>query len=77
MNLQDQLVVYQLVANALLDGFANIDNIYESYKPTIQSAVQLLKTDSENPQLKRSLLPFLGDALKWLTGTATTRYMRN
>ena len=27
----------------------------------------------ENPQSKRSLLPFLGDALKWLTGTATER----
>ena len=39
----------------------------------IRSAAQLLKTDSENPQSKRSLLPFLGDALKWLTGTATMR----
>ena len=27
----------------------------------------------ENPWPKRSLLPFLGDALKWLIGTATTR----
>ena len=34
--------------------------------------MQLLKIDSENPQSKRSLLPFLGDALKWITGTVTT-----
>ena len=27
----------------------------------------------ENPQSKRSLLPFLGDAPNWLTGTATTK----
>ena len=39
----------------------------------------LLKTESENMSLpenlqsKRSLLPFLGDALKWPTGTATMR----
>ena len=35
--------------------------------------MQLLRTDSENPQSKRSPLPFLGDTLKWLTGTATIR----
>ena len=35
--------------------------------------MQSLKTNSENTQSKRSLLPFLGDALEWLTGTATTR----
>ena len=67
VKLQDQLLASQLVVNTLLDEFSNIDNIYESYKPTIPSAVQLLKTNSE------SLLPFLGDALKWLSGTATTR----
>ena len=37
--------------------------------------MQLLRTDSENPWSKRSHLPFLGDALKWLTGTATMRDM--
>ena len=73
MKLQDQHLASKIVVNALLDEFASIDNIYESYKPTIKSAVQLLKTNSENPQSKRSLLPFLGDALKWLTGRATTR----
>ena len=73
------MLASQLVLNALLDKFSNIENIYESYKPTIRSAVQLLKADSENmsppenPWSKRSLLPFLGHALKWLTGTLTTR----
>ena len=56
-----------------MDEFANIDNIYESYRPTIKSVVWLLKADSENQQSKRSLLPFLGEMLKWLTGTATTK----
>ena len=44
------------------------------------SAVQLLNTDpsfKSKPQShsrkRRSLLPFLGDALKWLMGTATTK----
>ena len=71
--LANQLLASQLVLNALLDEFSNIDYIYESYKPTIRSAVQLLTTDSEKPQSKRSLLPFLGDTLKWLKDTATMR----
>ena len=45
VNLQDQLLASQLVVNALLDEFANIDNIHESYKPTIKSALQLLKAN--------------------------------
>ena len=73
MKLQDQLLASKLVVYALLHEFANIDNIYESYKPIIKSAVQLLKTDLENPESKRSLLPFLGDASKRLADTATTR----
>ena len=79
MKLQGQLLASHFVLNALLDEFFNMDSIYESNKPTIQSSVQLLKTESENlsppenPQSKGSLLPFLGDALKWLTGIATMR----
>ena len=53
-----------------MDEFTNIDNIYESFRPTIKSAMQLLKVDSENQQSKKSLLPFLGYVLKWLTGIA-------
>ena len=40
VKLQGQLPTSQLVINALLDEFANIDDIYEFYKPTIKSAVQ-------------------------------------
>ena len=58
VKLQDQLLASQLVVNALLDEFVNIDNIYESYKPTIKSALWLLKTDTENPELKSTLSPF-------------------
>ena len=57
-----------------------INDIYNSCKPTIISAINLLNTESlfgehvnSNNHLKRSLLPFLGDALRWLTGTATTK----
>ena len=49
VKLQDQLLAFQPVVNALLDEFANRDNIYESYRPIIKSAVWLLATDSENP----------------------------
>ena len=58
----------------------NIEDIYNSCKTTIISAIDLLHT---NPSFdgqsqshihhRRSLLPFLGDALRWFTGTATTK----
>ena len=56
----------------------NIEDIYNSCKTTIISAINLLQT---NPSFdgqsqihhRRSLLPFIGDALRWLTGTATTK----
>ena len=54
--------------------------MYNSCKPTIISAINLLNTDppfdghiNSNTHHKRSLLPFLGDALGWLSGTATTK----
>ena len=59
-----------------------INDMYYSYscRPTIISAINLLNTDpsfnghmNSNTHCKRSLLPFLGDALQWLTGTATTK----
>ena len=49
VKLQDQLLTSQLVVNPLIEEFANIYNIYESYRPTTKSAVWLLKSDSENP----------------------------
>ena len=58
----------------------NIKDIYNSCKTTIISTIKLLQTNPSfdgQPQShihhRRSLLPFLGDALSWLTGTATTK----
>ena len=62
----------------------NIEDMYNSCKTTITSAIDLLHT---NPSFdrqsqshihhRRSLLPFLGDALRWLMGTATTKGVNN
>ena len=56
-----------------------INDMYDSCRPIIISAINLLNTDpsfdghmNSNTHHKRSLLPFFGDALWWLTGTATT-----
>ena len=58
---------------------SNIHDIYKSSKTSITSAIILL--NSNQPQTttrcKRSLLPFLGTALSWLTGTATTKDMHS
>ena len=58
----------------------NIEDIYNSCKTTKISAIDLLHNNpSFNGQSlshichRRSLLPSLGDALRWLTGTATTK----
>ena len=55
----------------------DINVIYTSYKPIIIPAINLLDTDHSfdgnsnyNKCVRRSLLPFLGIALSWLTGTA-------
>ena len=54
--------------------------MYNSCKPTLISTINLLNTNpsfdgksQSHPHHKKSLLPFLGDALRWLTGTATTK----
>ena len=65
LKLQDQLFALHFALNALLDEFYNIDSIYKSYKSTIQSAVQFLKTElefkylspPENPQFKKAYYP--------------------
>ena len=58
----------------------HIEDIYNSCKTTIISAIDLLQTNpSFNGQSqshichRRSLLSFLGDALRWLVGTAATK----
>ena len=64
----------QLLSTLHLE-LSNIQDIYNSGESTVTSAIKLLQ--SNQPQThthgKRSLLPFLGDALSWLTGTATTK----
>ena len=69
----------QLLAILQLE-LTNINDIYTSYKPIIIPAINLLNTDPSfdgnsnyNKHVRRSLLPFLGDALSWLTGTATSK----
>ena len=54
---------------------SNIQDIYKSNEATILSAINLLNSNQLQPitRCKRSLLPFLGTALSWLTGTATTK----
>ena len=58
----------------------NIEDMYNSCKTTIISAINLLHTNpsfcgqSQSHMCCRgSLLPFLGDALRWLMGSATTK----
>ena len=59
----------------------NLHNLFMAYKPIFSSARSILQTqplfDGKPIPLsgwkKRSLLPFLSSALKWLTGTATTK----
>ena len=64
----------------LQSELTNINDIYSSYKPIIIPAINLLDTDpafdgnsNYNKHVRRSLLPFLGDALSWLAGTATSK----
>ena len=58
----------------------NLNSFHTSYQPLIQAATQLLMKEPSfngipvsSKHMRRSLLPFLGDALSWLTGTATTK----
>ena len=59
---------------------SNIEDIYNSGKTTIISAIKLLQSNTSfdgqswtHIHHRRGLLPFLGDALSWLTGTAITK----
>ena len=64
----------QLLTTLQLE-LSNIQDIYKSSETTVTSTINLL--NSNQPQTitrcKRSLLPFLGTAVSWLTGTATTK----
>ena len=76
---QQQSTLNQLLSTLQVE-LTNIEDIYNSCKTTIISAINLLHTNpsfSRQSQShihhRRSLLPFLGDALRWLMGTATTK----
>ena len=64
----------QLLTTLQLE-LTNIQDIYKSNEATITSAINLLNSNQLQPitRCKRSLLPFRGTALSWLTGTATTK----
>ena len=64
----------QLLSTLQLE-LSNIKDIYNSGKTTITSVIKLLQSNQPQTHIhcRRSLLPFLGDALSWLTGTATTK----
>ena len=64
----------QLLSTLQLE-LSNIKDIYNSGETTITSAIILLQSNQPWTHIccRRSLLPFLGDALSWLTGRATTK----
>ena len=69
----------QLISTLQVE-LSNIDDIYNSCKPAIISAINLINTNpsfngksQQSTHHKQSLLPFLGDALRWLTGTANMK----
>ena len=64
----------QLLSTLQLE-LSNIKDIYNSGETNITSAIKLLQSNQPQTHIhcRRSLLSFLGDALSWLTGTATTK----
>ena len=80
---QQPSALTQLISTLQVE-LSNIDDIYNSCKPTIISAINLINTNpsfngksQQSTHHKWSLLPFLKDALRWLTGIATTKYVNN
>ena len=76
---QQPSALTQLLATLQVE-LTNTNDIYISYRPIIIPAINLWNTDpsfdghfSHSNHLKRSLLPFLGNALSWLMGTATIK----
>ena len=79
-SLDQQPTVQTQLLSMLQVELSNIEDIYSSGKTTIISAIKLLQSnlsfDGQSQTHichRRSLLPFLGDALSWLMGTATTK----
>ena len=68
------------MTSALQAELTNLEGIFTSYKPLILTATKFLSREPtfhavspSKRHTRRSLLPFLGDALSRLTGTATTK----
>ena len=68
------------LSSALEAELKSLNSIHTSYNPLILKATQFLKKKPpfdgvlvSNKHIRRSLLPFLGDTLSWLRGTATTK----
>ena len=63
----------------------NLHNLFMAYKPVFSSTRSILQMQPSfdvkpippSRRKKQSLLPFLGSALKWLTGTATTKDIKH
>ena len=63
----------------------NLHNLFMAYKPVFSSARSILQMQPSfdrkpippSGRKKRSLLPFISSALKWLTGTATTKDIKH
>ena len=77
--LQKPLAPTHLIST-LQAELTNLDSIYTSYEPLILVATQLLKKEpsfdgvlASNKCMRKSILPFLEDALSWLRGTAMTK----
>ena len=59
----------------------NLHSLFMAYIPVFSSTMSIIQMQPSfdgkpippSRRKKRSLLPFLGSALKWLTGTATTK----
>ena len=79
-SLDQQPSVQTQLLSTLQVELSNIEDMYNSSKTTIICAIKLLQSNpffDRQPQThichRRSLLPFLGDALSWITGTTTTK----
>ena len=75
--LQQKPLAPTYMISALQVEHTNLDSIYTSYKPLILTATYFLRRETTfdgispfNGCTRRSLLPFLGDTLSWLTGNS-------
>ena len=82
-SLQQKPLAPSYLLSALQAELANLDSIYTSYKPLILAATQLLQREPAfngmstfSKGTKRSILPYLGDTLSWLTRVAMTKDVR-